>query len=248
MAAENIAKSIDVDIGVSSGFSPYHYCGLADAPHWVEIINAVTYGFCMVVALLLYALIKRSGQGDLRAYTLALTVFAIGFTGFASNIFHSFTFYPFYLPWPDLPLFLFYHALFVLFFSRDVMLKGVKPLGIMAAVFITSSLLLGYFTMTILSGALAIIPALLYLWWFSAWVFKFLPIGRRTLINALILLLTAMILRSMNGLVCGIVPLGTYFLWSILSAMSLYLTTRAYLLGRSLNFQPPTPPEKKSQT
>jgi hypothetical protein len=55
--------------------------------------------------------------------------------------------------------------------------------------------------------------------------------GRFTIPAAVGMLAIAVICRTMDNAVCRVLPIGTHFLWHLLTASALYLFARGLLVG-----------------
>lgn len=146
--------------------------------------------------------------------------------GIGSGLFHTFA-----ATWARVldvvPILLFQLVFLWLYCSRILEMRSILVRGLLLT-FLVSALYGRQFP-EILNGSLTYLPAALVLSVLGVNHYK------RKLVDAAVLLIAAgvfiasLLFRSIDLMVCDVLPIGTHFLWHILNAVLLYLVSRAYL-------------------
>ena len=210
----------------------FGYCERIDGSFWAEPQNAVTNGAFLVVALAGFWLWRRQGGRDAVALILSGLVFAIGIGSF---LFHT-------IPnrWTLLadvvPIQLFAFGYFAFALWRFLGLNGV----------VTAVGTLAFFGLALgLSAAgRAVLPAgMAGSAGYAAFLLGLIGVAlamartpvlrdqRRLLALAAGAFAVSLTMRSIDGALCGSLPLGTHWLWHLLNASVLYLLLRAAVTG-----------------
>ncbi len=210
----------------------FGYCERIDGSFWAEPLNAVTNAAFLVAALAGFWLWRRQGARDAVALLLIGLVFAIGIGSF---LFHT-------IPnrWTLLadvvPIQLFAFGYFAFALKRFLGLSGV----------VTAIGTLAFFGLALgLSAAgRAVLPAGMsgsagYAAFLIGLIGVALATGRASALRnqSRLLALAAgafamsLTMRSIDGALCGSLPLGTHWLWHLLNASVLYLLLRAAVTG-----------------
>lgn len=211
----------------------FGYCERIDGSFWAEPLNAVTNAAFLVAALAGFWLWRRMGGRDAAALVLIGLVFAIGLGSF---LFHT-------IPnrWTLLadvmPIQLFAFSYFAFALRRFLGISGWKTaMGTLA--FLGLALALS-------AAGRALLPAVLagsagYAAFLLGLAVVALAIRdparvrqRRLLALAGPTFAVSLTMRSIDGALCGSLPLGTHWLWHLLNALVLYLLLRAAVIGKS---------------
>lgn len=210
----------------------FGYCERIDGGFWAEPLNAVTNAAFLVAALAGFWFWRRQGGRDTVTLVLTGLVFAIG-TG--SFLFHT-------IPnrWTLLadvvPIQLFAFGYFAFALRRFLGLSGAITvagtlafLGLALGLSAVGRMVLpagmagsaGYaaFLLGLIGVALAMARA------------PALRDQSRLLALAAGTFAVSLTMRSIDGALCGSLPLGTHWLWHLLNALVLYLLLRAAVTG-----------------
>lgn len=220
----------------------FGYCERLDASFWAEPVNAVTNGAFLLAALMAFRLWRRQGRRDGIVLAFILLVFAIGIGSF---LFHT-------MP------------------NRWTVLADVLPIQLFAFGYFAFALagFLGAPGWAAAIGTLAFFGLALGLSWagrailpamvagsagYAAFLLGLVGIAlamprdpalrrqRKLMALAGVVFAASLALRSMDGPLCGALPLGTHWLWHLLNASVLYLLLRAAMLpgGTSISSSVP---------
>ncbi|MDY8108668.1 hypothetical protein U0C82_05810 [Fulvimarina sp. 2208YS6-2-32] len=201
------------------------YCERTDASFWSEPVNAVSNAAFVLAAAFVGVAIARGARHGTTQSAFAALVCVIGVGSF---LFHTFA-----TRWASLadvlPITLFIFAYFAVALSRFVGLGWMGTL-VGTALFFGASLIVESLFAPLAGSSAAYLPAL----------FAMLAIGIHLLARShpagpAILLAGAVFavsltLRSLDGPLCGVWPVGTHFLWHVLNAVTLAILVLA--LGR----------------
>lgn len=206
----------------------FGYCERIDGSFWAEPLNAVTNAAFLVAALAGFWLWRRQGGRDAITFVLTGLVFAIGIGSF---LFHT-------IPnrWTLLadvvPIQLFAFGYFALALHRFFGLAGwMTAAGTLAFL----GLALGLSA----AGRAMLPPVLAGSAGYAAFLLGLAGVAlamsrdpasshqRRLVTLAGLVFAVSLTMRSTDGAVCGILPLGTHWLWHLLNALVLYLLLRA---------------------
>lgn len=220
----------------------FGYCERLDASFWAEPVNAVTNVAFLAAALMAFRLWRRQEGRDGIALTLILLVFAIGAGSF---LFHT-------MPnrWTVLadvvPIQLFAFCYFAFALSRFLGASGlITAIGTLA--FFGVALVLSWAGRAVLPAMVAGSAG------YAAFLLGLVGIAlamprdpalsgqRKLLALAGVVFAVSLIMRSIDGLLCSAVPLGTHWLWHLLNALVLYAPLRAVALSGGKSTSSPTP-------
>jgi disulfide bond formation protein DsbB len=199
------------------------YCERAGPGLWAEPLNASTNLAYFAAAWALW----RSAQTPSRPGTrlLATLLAAIG-TG--SALFHTLA-----TPWArildEVPILLFQLS-FLWLYGRWIVKIAAMPtagwlVGFLIAVYA------GRQNPDVLNGSLAYAPAFLLALGIGIYHCRTQRYGRFTVPAAVGIFVAAVLFRTMDNAVCQTIPLGTHFLWHLLTAVALYLFARGLLVN-----------------
>jgi hypothetical protein len=118
---------------------------------------------------------------------------------------------------------------FVWCYARQIVVLN-RLLSTVIAVFLVGTQVSLQYSET-LNGLLSYLPSLVML--FAAGIYHLVTCKceRFSIILAATVFLPAVILRTIDLAVCGAIPIGTHFLWHLLSALVLYLAMRGLVLN-----------------
>lgn len=209
------------------------YCERLDGTFWAEPINAVTNAAFLVAAFAAWHLARRTngalsfGRVPLDQVWLILILAMIGVGSF---LFHTSATSLAMLA-DVIPIFM-YKVSFLAFYARWVV--GLSLLRVV--MLIAGFIVLGNLTYALpkdwLNGSLGYAPAWLFLIGFAVYHWRARRREPYLLLTAAGVFTVSLTFRSLDMALCGAVPFGVHFLWHILNAVVLYLTTRAYILNR----------------
>jgi hypothetical protein len=91
----------------------------------------------------------------------------------------------------------------------------------------------------IVNGSLGYLPAMLILAWLGIWHFRHRMTEPGVLLLATGCLSLALVFRTIDMMVCPVMPLGTHFLWHLFNGGTVYLAIRCLIL--SLPHSPVSP-------
>ena len=158
---------------------------------------------------------------------LVVLVFTIGV---GSGLFHTFA-----TTWArvldDVPILLF-QLVYVWFYCSGIVEMRPFYVGLIMVVLLAASLFGRQFP-HILNGSLTYTPALLVLLVLGVYHYTRRSVERILILVAAGLFLTSLTFRSIDNLICKLLPIGTHFLWHVLNSVVLYLITRAYVVNLS---------------
>lgn len=210
----------------------FGYCERIDGGFWAEPLNAVTNAAFLVAALAGFWFWRRQGGRDTVTLVLIGLVFAIGM---GSYLFHT-------IPnrWTLLadvvPIQLFAFGYFAFALRRFLRLSGaITVAGTLA--FLGLALGLSAVGRMVLPAGMA--GSASYAAFLLALIGVALAMTRvptlrdqsRLLALAAGTFAVSLTMRSIDGLLCGSLPLGTHWLWHLLNALVLYLLLRAAVTG-----------------
>ena len=211
----------------------FGYCERLDASFWAEPVNALTNLAFLVAALIALQLWRRQQGREGAALALILLVFAIGVGSF---LFHT-------MPngWTVLadvvPIQLFAFGYFAFALSRFLGVSG-SGTAIATFAFFGFALLLSW------AGRAALPAMMAGSAGYAAFLLGLAGIAlamrrapalsgqRQLLALAGAVFAASLTMRSIDGPLCGALPLGTHWLWHLLNGLVLYLLLRAALLSR----------------
>jgi hypothetical protein len=204
-----------------------NYCERTGPEFWAEPVNALTNAAFLIAAALAFILARREGGPDWRALSLIGLVAVIGIGSF---LFHTYA-----TLWAkladSLPI-LFYQILFLQLYAQRVMGMPCRYSLVLLGVFLLCIFGVGQLPYEWLNGSLTYAPALLFLTGFGIWHFMNARRERFILLIAAVVFTVSLAYRSVDMVFCEVFPHGVHFLWHLLNAVVLYLTTRAYILNR----------------
>ncbi len=196
------------------------YCERLDPSFWAEPVNAVSNLAFVLAAIWMWYRISARGAGEAAGIARVLCVFLAG-TGLASFLWHTFA-----TPW-SVALDVIFIALFSLtyIYAANRHFWGMRPLVATVAT-------LAFFPYAAIVGsAFAQLPFFeisFFYWPLPLLIFGYgfaliqrrPETGRGLVIGASLLCLSLMF-RSVDGMLCQRIPVGTHFLWHLLNGVML---------------------------
>jgi hypothetical protein len=202
------------------------YCERYGPELLAEPINAFTNLAFLVAAWAVWRLARH--HKSLNAETWALITFSV-MIGIGSTLFHTFA-----TNWSqilDIVSILLFQLIFIWLYLRRIVGIHSGIVTVATASFLAIVLFASGFS-EMLNGSLLYVPAILVLLGFSIYHFRQCRYERGALFTATGVFILALIFRSIDTAVCPGFPIGTHFLWHILVAVVLYLSTRALILNQ----------------
>ena len=199
------------------------YCERTGPGLWAEPVNALTNLAYIAAAWALWHSARSSRTIGPGARLLIGLLVAIG-TG--SMLFHTFA-----TPWArildEVPILLFQLS-FLWLYGRQIMrmaaVSASGPLvGFLAAAYA------GRQFPHLLNGSLLYAPAFLVACGLGFYHYRTQPREPFTMLAAAGIFVAAVLFRTMDNTICPSIPLGTHFLWHVLTAATLALFGRALL-------------------
>ncbi len=198
------------------------YCERLDASYWAEPLNAVTNAAFLIAAFVMWWLVRRQWQAQVRGAGRAmLLVLILAMIGIGSFLFHTHA-----TVWAALadtaPILLFI-LVYIFAINRDVWGLGFWPaLGLTAMFFPYAAVTVPLFKMVPGLGdsaGYAPVPLLIL-------VYAFLlrhrtPQTARGMAAGAVILIVSITFRSLDEPMCAIWPIGTHFMWHIVNAVML---------------------------
>lgn len=223
------------------------YCERASAAFWAEPVNAVTNAAFLIAAALALVLWRQAGGRDWPALGLigVMTVVGVG----------SFLFHTVATRWAlladVLPITVFIYSYFALAMTRYLRLDILPTVGATGAFLLASwgfvkawKAAFGTSALATLNGSIGYLPAALALLAVGSLLMRRAAqagragegarIAGRALLTAAGVFALSLLFRSIDEATCGVLPIGTHFLWHILNAAVLFILVAAAIRHRAL--------------
>lgn len=201
------------------------YCERRGTEFWAEPVNAFTNLAFLIAAFAAWRSARRHGRLHREILVLVSLAVTVGVG--------SFTFHTFATVWAmtlDVVPILLFQIAFIWIYSRRQMGLTRLGSGFMIAGLLVSSLPLMAIR-HLLNGSLSYLPAWFLLAGFGAWHIRQNKNQPWQLTIAAALLLLALIFRTIDLAVCGTIPIGTHFLWHLISGVVFYLVMQSLILN-----------------
>lgn len=194
------------------------YCERCGPGLWAEPLNATTNIAYLAAAAIAWWMARRRGGLDLGIAGLIALATAVGI---GSALFHTFA--TVWAKWLDLVPIILYQLWFLALYVRQVVGLRVDATAATVGGFLAAAV--GALQLPpVLNGSLFYLPPILMLLacgMHHQW--RRLP-GRGLLLGAAPLFLVALVFRTIDAAVCPYFPIGTHFLWHLLTGGLLLLT------------------------
>lgn len=205
------------------------YCERTDFGLWSEPVNALTnIGFIAAGSLLLF---RRHGFPTGGAGSVALLPALIVSIGIASFAFHTLA--TAWAGWLDTLSILLFACVFVYAFFREIgKAPGWLSFAVACIFFAASFAAKLWFPDLGLNGSEAYLPMVLGLGGMIVYLSRE-PETQKRFTVATGVLLVSLGLRTVDGNLCSVFPMGTHFAWHLLNAAVLYALTAALMRRRT---------------
>ena len=194
------------------------YCERLGPGLWAEPINATTNVAFIIAAVAAWVLARQ--RNSLKPGMWILIILATT-VGVGSSLFHTLA-----TGWARVcdivPILLFQITFLWLYFRKFIGLNSVVASIAAAALIAVALVCRGY--PQVLNGSLTYMPALIILIALGIYHFRRFETESGILLIAAGLFLLAILFRSIDLVVCPVVPIGTHFLWHLLNGGLLYLS------------------------
>ena len=204
------------------------YCERVTPDFWAEPVNAVSNLSFILAAWFALRLVHNLGIRRLDCYWLILLVFLIGIGSF---LFHTFANH-----WSLLadivPIYIFQLSIIAFYGAAIAKLKRRSQLGgsaMLLAGFIVLTFLFSLFPRDLLNGSIIYIPVVLIFVGLGIYQAMQPWNERYTLLVASLLLVLALVFRTVDADICRSLLVGTHFLWHLINGCVLYLVIKAYM-------------------
>lgn len=200
------------------------YCERLGPGLWAEPLNALTNGAFFIAAIAAYILARTEKVLDWKSGLLIALIFAMGV---GSTLFHTLA-----VLWAmiaDVLPILTYQICFIVLYCHFILKLGCWRSGAILGAFFISMYVCMQLPRDLFNGSLEYAPALIFVTGFGLAHIKVAARERFGLLAAAVVFLVSFAFRSVDDAFCDVNPLGTHFMWHILNACVLYLTTRAFI-------------------
>lgn len=199
------------------------YCERLDPSYWAEPINAVTNAAFLIAAFIMWRRVR--GTGDRLAVALCLVLAAIGI---GSYLFHTHA-----TTWAGiadvLPILVF---ILLYIYAANRYFWRFRPLpaaGLMAMFFPYAAATVPLFAMIPgLGSSAGYAPVPLLILIYAALLRDRAPETARGLALGAGILIVSLTFRTLDEPLCGVIPLGTHFMWHILNGIMLAWMIEVY--------------------
>ena len=196
------------------------YCERTDVVFWAEPINALSNVAFLIAAGAAFLHWRQRGNGEHAVLALVVVAAIVGLGSFA---FHTLaTRAAMMLDVIPIGIFIYGYCLFAL---RRILGLGWPLAVILLAVFaVLSTGLALWVPRSVLNGSSGYFPALGALF-VIGWLARMDATGR-AMLSAAAVFVASLIFRIIDLDICGVLPVGTHFLWHVLNAVVIYLVLR----------------------
>jgi len=196
------------------------YCERLGPGLLAEPVNVLTNAAFFVAAWFAWRVARSAGRVSMPTGVLIALLVAIGA---GSALFHTFA-----SGWAraldEVPILLF-QLLFIWAYAREVMRAPRRWAAACLLLYLGAALYARGFG-HLFNGSLVYAPAVLVTFSLGAYHWQSRKSARWILLGAAVLLLVAVALRTLDDPLCGLLPLGTHFMWHLLVAGVAYLCVR----------------------
>ncbi len=214
------------------------YCERVGPTFWAEPLNAVSNASFLIAAIAAmylvwrqHAAVKKVGNDHPMPLDSLFLAGMIGIIGVGSFLFHTFANHITLLA--DVIPIAIYQLSFLSLYGRRIMGLSYSRVTMMMIGFV----MLGqssYMVKDVLNGSLGYAPALLFLLAYATYHYVTAKTERLILFLAAGIFTVSLTFRSVDMAICDDLPIGIHYMWHILNAVVLYLTTRAYVMNRPI--------------
>jgi hypothetical protein len=201
------------------------YCERTGPGFWAEPFNALTSLAYLLAAWAVWRAHRRPGRRIDRVLGALLAAIGMG-----SALFHLLA-----TPWARLldeaPILVF-QLTFLWAYGRGIVNLARGPVAGLLVAFL-AAVLWGRQSPGVLNGSIPYLPALLVAVVLGVYHARTQPVERTTLIAGVACVTAALLCRIVDLEACDALPIGTHFLWHVLTAAALYLFVRGLLANLS---------------
>lgn len=202
------------------------YCERTGPVFWAEPVNAWSNVAFLVAAVAAFELWRKKGDGDLAILALIVMAAVVGLGSFA---FHTLATRGAMLL-DVVPIGIFIYGYFLFAARRLLALPWPVAVILVVAFAAVSTALASWVPRSVLNGSSGYFPALAAL--FVIGGLKRRTPGGQALLAAAAVFVASLVFRIIDLDICGVLPLGTHFLWHILNAAVLYLVLRGTMADK----------------
>ncbi len=208
------------------------YCERTTTLFWAEPLNAISnVSFILAGAALLFLCRRHFSAAQHIPPDCAVLIFLVFLIGIGSFLFHTFA-----NTWSmmlDVGPILVYQLFLLGFYAWRVMgLNRYRVLMILFGFIVLGQTMKSIFPEDTLNGSLMYAPAFLFLLAYGIFHMATQQKERFLLLGAAGVFLVSLTFRSVDMVVCDVLPIGVHYMWHLLNGLLLYMTTRAYILNR----------------
>lgn len=199
------------------------YCERVGPEFWAEPLNAATNLAFVVAGIAVIALVYRDPRLSVRrVLDISLLGMLIVAIGVASFLWHTFA-----TPWSGLSdvlsIQVFITVFLISYGARATAFGWRAAIGLPMIYYAAGFALAAVVSADALNGSAYYLPAL-----FGLFVIAFFERASRTgeatlYLSAVLVFVVSLTLRSVDEALCGMLPIGTHYLWHLLNAVTLYL-------------------------
>lgn len=201
------------------------YCERLDGTFWAEPLNALSNAAFLIAAMMAARL--APGTRALDSWCLIWLIAVIGVGSFA---FHTLA-TPIAMAADVIPI-LVYQLMFLGLYGRRVIGLSRGRVAMIALGFIIFGQTMAALPNDWLNGSLAYAPALVFLLGYAVYHRAARKVEPAILLMATGVFAVSLVFRSIDQAVCPAFPIGVHYMWHMLNAVVLYLTTRTYIRNR----------------
>jgi hypothetical protein len=204
-----------------------NYCERLDASFWAEPVNAITNFLFILFAIVIFIRNKKSNDDkntkrELNVLSALLVLIGLGsfsFHTYANRLTEMFDIL-------GIIFFVITYLFFVL--KRAFSFSTLKRIVIIVGLFIVTIVLSAIIPDSIFNGSHIYFPVLAMFLWIVVGMKTKRPKYFSDVRLALIVFFISIVFRTLDSLICDLVPLGTHFLWHSLNAIMFYILLRNY--------------------
>ena len=204
-----------------------NYCERLDPSFWAEPLNALTNLFFIYFAIVIFIKNKNAKSDPQTRFELNVLSALLFLIGVGSLSFHTFANRLTEI-FDVLGIILFVIAYLYFVLQRAFSYSRLVTVSIVAALLATTIIFSAVVPDSLFNGSHIYFPVLALFFWIVMKLkkqkSKYFPFAR----TAMIVFFISIVFRTLDSLVCDIVPIGTHFLWHTLNACAFYILLKDY--------------------
>jgi hypothetical protein len=212
------------------------YCERTAPGLWGEPFNALTNVAFLLAAYAALRLYRRSGGVRTGSLDILALIFLLGCIGVGSALWHTFA-----QRWAELadelPIMVFISVYLLSYLRRVLRLGWLVVVAGFIAYQVVNQAVLASVPRDFLNGSIFYLPTLATLGLFAARSHYARDVSWPAVPVATGLLVLSLVFRTVDSVVCGVIPVGTHFLWHLLNAYVLYSLLGVLIGQRTLNIK-----------